>query len=337
MHGSMHYMQKHGQDRLNANIILPGTVRIVSIRVPYVPLATTPTHIASTIQNHMVKTMADATNTLKAGEMPYISLYARGRDYHKTLRKRLQKLMDAVHAHWGPFGYRITCDSAPTPEVEIARKAGLGWRGKHTLLIHPQAGSLFFLAEVFTNLPLPLSKEFSQKHCGSCTQCISACPTQAIVTPSQVDARLCISYLTIENPGPIPLTLRPLMGTRLYGCDDCQLACPWNKFAQPSTWADFDARPQFNSPSWANLMAWSETDFLKHTEGSAIRRIGFERWQRNLAVAAGNALAKAHGNLYTSLRQSLAHMAQSSTSTLVREHAHWGLAQQPQQNKPIKN
>lgn len=282
MHGTMGYMARHGMARLDVNTILPGAIRIVSLRIPYVPESLL---AADTEQDGLNSQLA----RVQEAQQPYISLYARGRDYHKVIRKRLQQWMDDVHAEVGPLGYRVTVDSAPTPEVEIARKAGLGWRGKHSLLVHPREGSMFFLAEVFTNLPLPLSGEFEQDHCGTCSSCVDACPTGAILPGRVVDARRCVSYLTIEHDAGIDPELRRGLGTRIYGCDDCQLVCPWNKFTRPAVHADFNARPHMNEPDWATLMCWTEADFLKHTEGSAIRRIGFWRFQRNLAVAAGNA------------------------------------------------
>ena len=256
---------------------------------------------------------------LEAREQPYVSLYARGRDYHKVIRQRLKKFADAVNAELGGYGFRVAVDSAPTAEIEIARKAGLGWRGKHTLLIHPEEGSLFFLGEVFTNMPLPLTGEFGKNHCGTCNSCMTACPTNAIVKPYQVDARLCISYLTIEHDSEIPLELRPLVGTRIYGCDDCQLACPWNKFAKPAEYADFNPREEFDQPDWFAMMRWTEEEFLKRTEGSAIRRIGYKRFRRNLAVAAGNSQGVA------GIESALREMRESADSFLA-EHIDWALA-----------
>lgn len=313
MHGEMHYMERHGTKRLDANTLFQGAIRILSLRIPYVP------------RNTLTKTGAaqfcsETLQEINQRKQPYISLYARGRDYHKVIRQQLKQFAKAVHEELGEFGFRVAVDSAPTPEVEIARKAGLGWRGKHTLLIHPKEGSLFFLGEVFTNLPLPLSGEFEQDHCGSCQSCITACPTQAIVKPYQVDARLCISYLTIEHDSAIPVALRPLVGTRIYGCDDCQLACPWNKFAQPAKHADFNGRPEFDSPNWFDMMQWSEEEFLKRTEGSAIRRIGYKRFRRNLAVAAGNS------QQVTGMEQAL-HGMRADADDFLAEHIDWALAQ----------
>ena len=312
MQGEMAYMAKHGMARTWADTLLPGTVSIVSVRMNYVPQSAfreAPAH--QFLQNTLQQ--------IDARQAPYISLYARGRDYHKVIRQRLQKFVQAVHAQVGEFGYRVACDSAPTPEVEIARKAGLGWRGKHTLLIHPQEGSLFFLGEIFTNLPLPPSPAFEKNHCGTCTACIDVCPTQAIVKPYQVDARRCVSYLTIEHDSAIPLELRPMVGTRIYGCDDCQLACPWNKFAQAATHADFNVRNGFDQPDWQTLMGWTEQQFLDHTQGMAMRRIGYRRFRRNLAVAAGN--AKTTPALIHALKT-----MRAQSDEFLAEHIDWALS-----------
>ncbi|HEY1059979.1 MAG TPA: tRNA epoxyqueuosine(34) reductase QueG [Limnobacter sp.] len=313
MHGEMAYMARHGTARLNPNLLLEGTIRIVSLRIPYVPNNTLTAHGDSDFTDQTLQAVHDPSH-------PYISLYARGRDYHKVIRKALQRFMTDVHAQVGHLGYRVAVDSAPTPEVEIARKAGLGWRGKHTLLIHPKEGSLFFLGEVFTNLPLPLTGEYTDEHCGTCTRCMTACPTQAIVAPYSVDARRCISYLTIEHDSAIPLALRPAMGTRIYGCDDCQLVCPWNKFSKPTVFADFEARPMFAKADWAELMGWTEQEFLQHTEGTAIRRIGYRRFRRNLAVAAGNAQGVA------GIPELLRRM-RDGADDFLKEHIDWALAQ----------
>lgn len=311
MHGEMHYMERHGLNRLSADTVFPGAIRIVSLRVPYV---------APELLNNTDATTF-AANTLSgvlAQEKPYVSLYARGRDYHKVIRQRLKRFADSVHAATGQYGFRVAVDSAPVAEVEIARKAGLGWRGKHTLLIHPDEGSLFFLGEVFTNMPLPTSGEFDKNHCGSCSSCITACPTQAITKPYQVDARRCVSYLTIEHDSEIPVELRPLIGTRIYGCDDCQLACPWNKFAKPARYADFKPREEFNQADWFEMMRWTEEEFLKRTEGSAIRRIGYKRFRRNLAVAAGNSVGVA------GIREALLEMRAGADAFLC-EHIDWAI------------
>lgn len=311
MHGEMAYMERHGLNRLNADTVFPGAIRIVSLRVPYVPETTLNQPDAATFTE---KTL----NEIEARENPYVSLYARGRDYHKVIRQQLKRFADAVNAKVGGYGFRVAVDSAPTAEVEIARKAGLGWRGKHTLLIHPDEGSLFFLGEVFTNMPLPVSDSFEKNHCGTCGSCMTACPTNAIVKPYQVDARLCISYLTIEHDSEIPVELRPLVGTRIYGCDDCQLVCPWNKFAKPAQYADFNPRTEFQQPDWFAMMRWTEDEFLKLTEGSAIRRIGYRRFRRNLAVAAGNSLG------VDGMRVALMEM-RASADNFLAEHIDWAL------------
>jgi epoxyqueuosine reductase len=248
-------------------------------------------------------------------------MYARGRDYHKVLRQRLQKLAERLQDEVGPRGHRVFTDSAPVLEVELAARSGLGWRGKHTLTLHREAGSMFFLGEIFVDLDLPLTDAVSA-HCGECRACIDVCPTAAITAPYRVDARRCISYLTIEHDGAIPLKLRPLMGNRVYGCDDCQLACPWNKFAQPAVLADFDVRPGMAGAPIATLLDWDEAEFLRRTEGSAIRRIGFARWRRNLAVAAGNALRlRDDAGLRAALQR-----ARQGADALVTEHIEWALS-----------
>jgi epoxyqueuosine reductase len=313
MHGEMHYMKRHGIKRLNANTVFPGTIRIVSVRIPYVTENSLNTPDAITFTKKTLKKI-DSRN------VPYVSLYARGRDYHKVIRQKLKQFANEMNAQVSGYGFRVAVDSAPTAEVEIARKAGLGWRGKHTLLIHPSQGSLFFLGEVFTNMPLLVSTAFKNNLCGTCNSCIEICPTRAIVKPYQVDARLCISYLTIEHDSAIPIKLRPLIGTRIYGCDDCQLACPWNKFAQPTQFADFTPRIEFDKPDWLTMMRWSEHDFLKLTEGSAIRRIGYKRFRRNLAVAAGNSVG-ANGIL-----EGLGEMLKSADEFLA-EHINWAINQ----------
>lgn len=253
-----------------------------------------------------------------------VSVYARGRDYHKVLRQRLQKLADRMQESLGPFGHRVFTDSAPVLEVELAARSGLGWRGKHTLLLNREGGSTFFLGEVFVDLALPPTSAVTA-HCGQCRSCIDLCPTGAIVAPYQVDARRCISYLTIEHAGSIPVELRPLMGNRIYGCDDCQLACPWNKFAQRSALPDFDERGELVGKWLPELFAWDEATFLRRTEGSPIRRIGHERWLRNIAVALGNALRQAaNADEREALRAALL-TRQNDPSELVAEHVAWGL------------
>jgi epoxyqueuosine reductase len=253
-----------------------------------------------------------------AAQRAVIARYARGRDYHKLLRARLQTLCDRIQARVGDFGYRVFCDSAPVMEVALAAKAGIGWRGKHTLLLSREAGSWFFLGEIYTSLELPVDAPASE-HCGSCTACIEACPTRAIVAPYQLDARRCISYLTIEHKSAIPEELRPLIGNRVYGCDDCQTACPWNSFAQPSAEPDFAPRNGLDAATLVALFAWSEAEFDTRLRGSAIRRIGYERWLRNLAVGLGNAPRSAE--VLTALRARADH-----PSALVREHVRWALA-----------
>jgi epoxyqueuosine reductase len=252
-----------------------------------------------------------------------ISIYARGRDYHKVLRNRLQQLAERIAAEIGPFGHRVFTDSAPVLEAELATRSGLGWRGKHTLALSRERGSMFFLGELYIDLPLPLTAP-ATAHCGSCTACLAACPTGAIVAPYRLDARRCISYLTIEHPGDIDEALRPLMGNRIYGCDDCQLACPWNKYAQRSPLPDFDPREPLGGASLLGLWQWGEAEFLRRTEGSPIRRIGHERWRRNLAVAMGNAIAAGDPDgpaMRAALRDEWA-----GSTPLVQRHIDWALA-----------
>ncbi len=305
-HGSMDYMAAHGLKRARPVELVPGTVRVITVRMDYLPAQSSPGW--------------QAVEWQRIGEpgQAAVSVYARGRDYHKVLRSRLQKLVDRLTALLGPFGHRVFTDSAPVLEVELASRSGIGWRGKHTLTLSREAGSMFFLGEIYVDLLLPLTAPV-EAHCGTCSACIDICPTQAIVAPYRVDARRCISYLTIEHDGPIPTEFRPLIGNRIYGCDDCQLACPWNKFAQRSSVPDFDVRDAVGNATLLQLWRWSEADFLRHTEGSAIRRIGFERWQRNLAVAMGNALRVRDDPL---VRSALAD-AQDGCSELVREHVQW--------------
>jgi len=308
-HGRMHYMEAHGMKRARPAELVPGTLRVVTARMDYLPQGTEPGW------------QAVEWAGLARPEQAQISLYARGRDYHKVLRNRLQKLAEKLQADVGPLGYRVFTDSAPVLEVELAARSGLGWRGKHTLNIHREAGSMFFLGEIFIDLALPLTEPVTA-HCGECRACLDICPTAAITAPYRVDARRCISYLTIEHDGAIPEELRPLLGNRIYGCDDCQLVCPWNKFAQPAVLADFDVRSGMAGAPIAQLLAWDEAEFLRRTEGSAIRRIGFTRWQRNLAVAAGNALRLRDDAL---LRAALQRATQGADE-LLREHINWALA-----------
>lgn len=316
-HGDMHYMAAHGLKRARPAELVPGTVRVITARMNYLPNQT-PQNDWQTIE----------WQRLKRPERAVVSIYARGRDYHKVLRQRLKQLASWLEAQVGALGYRVFTDSAPVLEVELASRSGLGWRGKHTLTLNREGGSLFFLGEIYINFPLPVTAP-SSAHCGSCQACIDVCPTQAIVAPYKLDARRCISYLTIEHDGPIPLELRPLMGNRIYGCDDCQLICPWNKYAQVSSLPDFDARAPLNASTLLELWAWTPDDFLRHTEGSAIRRIGFERWQRNVAVALGNALGRetsVNRDQQSVIRHALA-VRREHASSLVQEHIAWALAQ----------
>jgi epoxyqueuosine reductase len=299
-HGEMQYMQRHGTRRSRPQDLEPGTLRVISVRMDYLP-----------------ETSADVEALLKEPSLGVVSRYALGRDYHKLMRKRLQKLAQRIEAHSGPFGYRVFVDSAPVLEKALAEKAGLGWIGKHTNLINQNAGSWFFLGEIYTDLPLPTDTPASE-HCGACTRCIDICPTQAIVAPYTVDARRCISYLTIELRGSIPEELRPLMGNRIYGCDDCQLVCPWNRFARHTQEPDFAPRQGLDAPQLITLFAWNEEQFLQRTEGSAIRRIGFECWLRNIAVALGN--APTSEAVTEALQSRLQH-----PSEMVCEHVEWAL------------
>jgi epoxyqueuosine reductase len=311
-HGRMHYMAAKGAKRARPAELVPGTLRVISARMDYLPRGT-PAGWQAIEWERMVDP-AQAT----------VSVYARGRDYHKVLRSRLQALAHRIAEAIGPFGHRVFTDSAPLLEVELAARSGVGWRGKHTLALTSDAGSMFFLGEICVDIALPLTAPVGA-HCGRCSACIDVCPTQAIVAPYRLDARRCISYLTIEHDGPIPVELRTAIGNRIYGCDDCQLACPWNKFAQRSALPDFDAREPFADASLLALWPWNEEEFLRRTEGSAIRRIGHERWQRNLAVAMGNALRAApDAAIEAALRERLA-----SASALVAEHIAWALQPPP--------
>ena len=303
-HGEMDYMARHGTRRARAAELVPGTVRVITARLNYWPAR--------------AQAPRDVLADPRRG---YVARYALGRDYHKVLRKRLADLARRIEDSVGPFGYRVFTDSAPVLEVALAAKSGLGWRGKHTLLLSRDVGSYFFLGEIYTNLPLPVTPAVGA-HCGTCNACIDACPTGAIVAPYELDARRCISYLTIELAGSIPEALRPLIGNRVYGCDDCQLACPWNRYAVPTTTRDFDAvRHGLDGTELTALFAWSEDEFLRNTEGSAIRRIGYERWSRNVAVALGNAPRD------DAIAAALAKRA-DDPSPLVREHVAWALARQ---------
>jgi epoxyqueuosine reductase len=301
-HGEMDYMAKHGVKRARPAELVPGTLRIISVRLNYCPPAA-----------------KESWPVLEDGNAAFISRYALGRDYHKVMRGKLQQLAETIAAHIGSYTYRVFTDSAPVLEVALAAKSGLGWRGKHTLLLTRDAGSLFFLGEIYTDLPLPID-EAQAEHCGSCQKCLDVCPTQAIVAPYQLDARRCISYLTIELKGSIPEQLRPLIGNRVYGCDDCQLACPWNRFAQLSELDDFAVRNGLDAVTLVELFAWGEADFNKRLAGSAIRRIGYECWLRNIAVGLGN--APPSPEVATALRS-----RENDPSALVREHVAWAMAQ----------
>jgi epoxyqueuosine reductase len=306
LHGEMDYMWKHGSRRTHPEELVPGTVRVLSARMNYWP-------------PEGPSGGADAWQTLSDGTRGYISRYALGRDYHKILRHSLQGLADDLVRRIGHMGYRVFVDSGPVLERALARNAGLGWIGKHTNLIARDAGSYFFIGEILTDLPLPVDEPASA-HCGTCSACIPACPTGAITSPYRLDARRCISYLTIELHGAIPAELRRLLGNRIYGCDDCQLVCPWNKFARAAAHPDFKVRHGLDAARLADLFAWTEQEFLSRTEGSAIRRIGYERWLRNIAVALGNAPATAENLAALEARR-------DDPSALVREHVAWALAE----------
>lgn len=301
-HGDMGYMAKHGERRSHPGQLIPGTLRVLSLRMDYLPPDTQPLHI------------------LEQADKAYISRYTLGRDYHKLIRKRLAQLAQRIEADADCGNYRAFVDTAPVLERALAEQAGLGWIAKNTMLINAQAGSWFFLGEIYTDLPLPADPPQREKHCGSCRACLDICPTHAFVDAFQLDARRCISYLTIEHHGTIDEELRPLMGNRIFGCDDCQLVCPWNKFAQPTAEADFRPRHQLQDADLVDLFLWEEDTFLRKTEGSAIRRIGYVRWLRNLAVALGN--APTTPALVAALQSRAQH-----PSALVREHVDWALAQ----------
>ena len=302
-HGNMDYMAAHGMKRARPAELVPGTQRVISVKMNYLPPD------------------AGFAKTLKNSEKAYISRYALGRDYHKLMRNRLKKLGQKIELEIGEYGFRPFVDSAPVLERQLAEKAGLGWRGKHSLLINKEAGSWFFLGELFVDLPLPIDAENTFEGCGKCVACITLCPTGAIVEPYVVDARKCISYLTIELQGPIPEQYRTLLGNRIYGCDDCQLVCPWNRYGQLTDENDFHPRIQLKDKDLLELFAWDEATFLKNTEGSPIRRIGHERWLRNLAVGLGNA----------EFSPSIIHALEDKSlacSELVLEHINWALQQQ---------
>lgn len=312
-HGDMQYMERHAALRKDPASLHAGTLRVISARMDYLPADT-----------NMVK-------VLQNSDQAYVSRYALGRDYHKLLRRRLQQLADRIQEHIGSFGYRAFVDSAPVLERAFAEKAGLGWIGKNTMLINKQAGSWFFLGELFTDLPLPVDAAASD-HCGTCSACLTVCPTQAFVGAQVLDARRCISYLTIELRDSIPEALRPLIGNRIFGCDDCQLCCPWNKFSTPTSQTDFTPRHELDRTSLLSLFSWNEEEFERYTAGSPIRRIGYECWLRNIAVALGNALSKLPQSTETAtaIISALTEKTRHE-SALVREHAQWALTQaQPQ-------
>jgi len=303
-HGEMDYMARHGSKRSHPEQLVAGTVRVISVRMDYLPPELTPPQ-----------------DILRAKNKAYISRYALGRDYHKLIRKRLQQLADKIRDSIGEFGYRVFTDSAPVLEKALAEKADLGWMGKHTNLINRKAGSWFFLGEIFTDLPLPISNTSSENHCGKCTACLDVCPTQAIVAPYKVDAKRCISYLTIELHGSIPVEFRADIGNRIYGCDDCQLVCPWNRFARNTREQDFFSRHHLDSADLLDLFNWDEATFLKKTEGSAIRRIGHQRWLRNIAIALGNT---PHSEAVINALQT----KKPTVSEMVAEHIEWAMQQQ---------
>ncbi len=301
-HGSMEYMDRHGSKRSHPDELVPGTVRVISVRMDYFP-----------------EPQDDARQLLDHGSKAYISRYALGRDYHKVLRTRLRALASRIEERIGEYGYRVFVDSAPVLEKALAEKAGIGWIGKHTNVIDKTTGSWFFLGELYTDVPLPIDAA-EVSHCGSCTACIDICPTKAIVGPYVLDARRCISYLTIENKGSIPVEFRKDIGNRIYGCDDCQLVCPWNKYAKPTAEKDFAPRHGLDSVQLTDLFSWDRETWLQKTEGSPIRRIGHERWLRNIAIALGNATTTPEVVAALKLRQ-------HSHSELVAEHVEWALQQ----------
>jgi epoxyqueuosine reductase len=301
-HGAMHYMHRHGRKRARPQELVPGTLRVISARMDYLP-----------------PQARDADEVLRDPELAYVSRYALGRDYHKVLRRRLARLAERIQAHSASAAHRVFVDSGPVLEKALARDAGLGWIGKHTNLINRSAGSWFFLGEILTDLPLPVATP-AENHCGTCRACIDVCPTGAIIGPYELDARRCISYLTIELRDAIPEQLRKAVGNRIYGCDDCQLVCPWNKFAHPTGENDFAPRHGLDDAKLVELFGWSEPEFLARTEGSAIRRIGYECWLRNIAVALGNAPTT------TEIVQALS-ARRGDPSALVREHVQWALKQ----------
>ena len=312
-HGSMDYMANHGLRRARPAELVPGTVRVITARMDYLPAA-----MPDDWRERELQRLTQPGEAL-------VSVYARGRDYHKVVRARLQKLSDQIAALVGPFGHRVFTDSAPVLEAELASRSGQGWRGKHTLVLSRDAGSTFFLGEIYVDFPLPLT-EPEPAHCGQCKACIDACPTGAIVAPYRLDARRCISYLTIEYADSIPEEMRPLLGNRIYGCDDCQLVCPWNKFARRNALPDFDERHGLGHAQLLELWCWTEAQFLQRTEGSPIRRIGHARWLRNIAVALGNALRQASAAERETIRAALAQHA-DHPDAVVCETVQWALKQ----------
>lgn len=318
-HGDMNYMSQHEHLRGQPALLHEGTIRVLTVRMDYLPDTSEIRSAVDWRQLELKRELQPANGT--------VALYARGRDYHKILRARLQDLAHRIEGKIGSFGYRVFVDSAPVMEVELAQKSGLGWRGKHTLLLNREAGSMFFLGEIYVDVPFPIDPPVTA-HCGECSACLDICPTQAITAPYQLDARRCISYLTIEHQGSIPEELRPMMGNRVYGCDDCQLVCPWNKFAHISPLPDFLPRHGLDQSSLLALWTWSEDDFLKRHEGSPIRRIGYQAWQRNLAVGMGNALRS--NEVSANEREKIQSALQSKLDTaspLVKEHILWALSQ----------
>ncbi|AFJ86687.1 MULTISPECIES: tRNA epoxyqueuosine(34) reductase QueG [Burkholderia] len=334
-HGEMDYMAKHGMKRARPAELVAGTRRVISARLAYLPAATLAAD-APDASSAPHDWRARERARLDDPQAAVVSIYARGRDYHKVLRNRLQTLAERIEREIGAYGYRVFTDSAPVLEVELAQKAGVGWRGKHTLLLQRDAGSLFFLGEIYVDVALPTdaqtapdaAPETPGAHCGSCTRCLGACPTGAIVEPYRVDARRCISYLTIELKGSIPEPLRPLIGNRVYGCDDCQLVCPWNKFAQAAPVADFDVRHGLDRATLVELFGWDAETFDTRMQGSAIRRIGHESWLRNLAVGLGNALRAPAGRFAPAARDAIVAALRARAddpSPVVREHVEWAL------------
>jgi epoxyqueuosine reductase len=347
-HGEMDYMAKHGMKRARPAELVAGTRRVITARMSYLPASTLAGKVGESAggeaSKHAESGLQPASQDWRAYEhgrlsdpsAAVVSIYARGRDYHKVMRNRLQQLAEKIEAEIGAYGFRVFTDSAPVLEIELAQKAGIGWRGKHTLLLQRDAGSLFFLGEIYVDVPLPTDAETAPDHapetagahCGSCSRCIGACPTGAIVEPYKVDARRCISYLTIELKGSIPQDMRPLIGNRVYGCDDCQLVCPWNKFAQAAPVADFDVRHGLDRATLVELFGWTADEFDTRMQGSAIRRIGYECWLRNLAVGMGNALRAGHERISSEARVAIVDALRGRAddpSALVREHVEWAL------------